>query len=49
MEAQPNVQTFQRLKDQATEPQSAWDDNLHEAEAPPSCQIVGFTGVKGGG
>ena len=48
MEPQQTVPTFQRLKDQETEPQSTWDDHTNETEAGPSCQMIGFTGAKGG-
>ena len=48
MEAQPTVQTFQRLKGQETEPESAWGDTTNESEAGSSCQMIGFTGAKGG-
>lgn len=48
MEPQQTASTFQRLKGQETEPQSAWDDITNESEAGPSCQVIGFTGAKGG-
>lgn len=48
MEPQQTVPTFQRLKDQETEPQSTWDDHTNETEAGPPCQMIGFTGAKGG-
>jgi len=48
MEHQKTVNTFQRLKEQETEPQSAWGDTSNEPEAGPSCHIIGFTGAKGG-
>jgi pilus assembly protein CpaE len=40
--------TFQRLKGQVTEPQTAWDDITDESEAGSSCRVIGFTGAKGG-
>jgi len=48
MEPQQDVPTFQRLKGQETETQSAWDDIPNESEAGSSCQVIGFTGAKGG-
>jgi pilus assembly protein CpaE len=48
MEPQQTASTFQRLKGQETEPQTAWDDITNEFEARPSCQVIGFTGAKGG-
>ena len=48
MEPQQTASTFQRLKDQETEPQTAWDDITDESEAGSSCQVIGFTGAKGG-
>jgi MinD-like ATPase involved in chromosome partitioning or flagellar assembly len=48
MEPQQTVPTFQRLKDQETEPQTAWDDITDESEAGSPCRVIGFTGAKGG-
>jgi len=48
MEPQQTASTFQRLKGQETEPQSAWDDITDESEAGSSCRVIGFTGAKGG-
>ena len=48
MEPQQDVPTFQRLKDQETEPQTAWDDITDESEAGSSSRVIGFTGAKGG-
>ena len=48
MEPQQTEPTFQRLKDQEAAPQSAWGDITSESEAGPSCQVIGFTGAKGG-
>jgi len=48
MEPQQTASTFQRLKGQETEPQSAWDEISNESEAGPSCRVIGFTGAKGG-
>lgn len=48
MEDQSTMQTFQRLKGQETEPQSTWDDITEESDPGSSCQVIGFTGAKGG-
>ena len=48
METQPTGSTFQWLKDQEPEPQPAWNDATNASEAGPACQVIGFTGVKGG-
>jgi len=48
MEPQQTMPTFQRLKGQETEPQTAWDGIIDESEAGSSCRVIGFTGAKGG-
>ena len=45
MEPQQAVPTFQRLKGQETEPQTAWDDITDESEAGSSCRMIGFSGA----
>ncbi|MDH4361963.1 MAG: AAA family ATPase [Nitrospirota bacterium] len=48
MELQKTGQAFQRLKEQETEPHATWDDTANEGEDNPPCQVIGFTGAKGG-